>query len=333
MSVRPIDLSQQPPVPRADPGPEPRLDWLPVEALVIDDDYQRPLGDKNWRRIRAIAARFDWARFTAISAAPRDDGTFAVIDGQHRVHAAALAGQAMVPALIVPVPVEAQAAAFASINSDRTAVSLFHLLRAGLAAGDAWAVRCDAAVSAAGCRLRTSVVSALQRKPRDVYTLGLVRDMVRLNRDAVVTRGLRAIVASDAGDDVRAYVMAVLRPWFGVLAASAVPDDLDLAGFASRRDLVRLCLVISHLRAEPGRQRDSAYQLAMLAIRRALAEDGYLPDLPVADRPRVAETPRVQPSPTPSPVPVPMAAPAGGVAKLREVDGVRLPRIRVGVRR
>jgi len=133
-----------------EPGPAPMLQWLPLDRLVIDEAYQRPLGPGNWKSIERIAANFQWSRFAPVLVAPIQGGLFAVIDGQHRSHAAALCGIAEVPAMVVSVGVEEQSRAFAWVNSQTIRVTLFHIYKAALSAREDWAVRADAAVSGGG---------------------------------------------------------------------------------------------------------------------------------------------------------------------------------------
>lgn len=58
--MRPISIGSEPSItPEEQPLPE--LSWVDIDGLVIDDQYQRPLGKANWARIRAIAASFGGA--------------------------------------------------------------------------------------------------------------------------------------------------------------------------------------------------------------------------------------------------------------------------------
>jgi hypothetical protein len=132
------------------PGPAPMLQWIAVDRLVIDDAYQRPLLPGNWKAIEKIAQNFQWSRFSPVLVAPVTGGLFAVIDGQHRVHAAAICGITDVPAMVVQVGIEEQSRAFAWVNSQSIRVSVFHIFKAAFSAGDDWAVRADAAVSGGG---------------------------------------------------------------------------------------------------------------------------------------------------------------------------------------
>lgn len=166
--LRPVAV----PAPLADPvvrGARPHLGWVEIEKLRIDDRYQRPLQRHNWNAIRRIAQGFDWSLFTVVDIAPAGEGLFSVIDGQHRVHAAAMAGIDKVPVRIVTEPVAGQARAFMGINGNVTAITPFHVLRASLAASEPWAIAADQALARAGCRLMT----ASSRPPRWRRSTGL----------------------------------------------------------------------------------------------------------------------------------------------------------------
>lgn len=133
--------------------PAPILDWLPLDRLVIDDRFQRPLNEGSWKAIRKIAENFRWSRFGPILVAPIAGGLYSVVDGQHRVHAAALCGIESVPAMAVQIGMAEQAMAFAQVNTALIRVSAHQSYRAALAAGDPVATAARDAVSAAGCEL------------------------------------------------------------------------------------------------------------------------------------------------------------------------------------
>jgi hypothetical protein len=58
--------------------------WLPISALNGDPAYQRSLNEK---RVQHIADEFDPDAFGVITVSKREDGTYWVIDGQHRLAA------------------------------------------------------------------------------------------------------------------------------------------------------------------------------------------------------------------------------------------------------
>jgi len=283
MSLRRVDISdcgacEPPPA----PGERPRLEWVEVSKLRIDERYQRDLRLKNWRSIRRIATTFDWAMFTPVTVAPgAGDDQWILIDGQHRAHAAALAGIETIPAAIIDISTERQAAVFSGINTQRTAVSAFHLYRAALTSGEPWAIRAARAVQNGGCTLMTYNKSSLERKPREIFTVALIRDHVRAQRDAAVTAGLRALSGSSTGDDAALYQQAVLKPWLAVVVNNPSLLKRNLAVFVSETDLIATCTSEAVGIVEPG---VSKYQAAMVIIREKLARFEWKDQMP-AHRP------------------------------------------------
>lgn len=251
MSLHPIDISGHDAVVREVRGDKPQLLWVSLEHLRIDDEYQRPLGKSNWRAINQIAAGFDWAKFTPILIAPLAGGAFALIDGQHRAHAAALVGLEQVPAMVVDVPPSLQAAAFAAVNSQRVAMSPYHMLKAELAAGDKVAIASAKAVSSAGCRLMTYNASAANRAAREIYSPTLIKEHIKAGRDRIVTRALAAITGSERADQVDLYQHRVLRPWIAALVSEPGLQQLDLEGFVGVNDLSRVVDRTGHMREDP----------------------------------------------------------------------------------
>ncbi|MFN3646260.1 MAG: ParB N-terminal domain-containing protein [Gemmobacter sp.] len=234
MTYREIDRSAFGTVPLRD-QPAPVLQWLTLAELVIDERYQRPLCEINWAAIRRIAAAFDWSRFTPVVVAPVEGGRFAVIDGQHRVHAAALCGVERVPAMVALIAPQAQAQAFIDINSKAIKVSGHHLYRAALVAGEAWAIRARNAVAAADCVLMEwNNVKAADKRPGQVYCIGLVRRLVEAGHSGALTAGLRAIRAVDEGRKTELYTDMILTPWLNALALHPAAQALDLAAFLRR---------------------------------------------------------------------------------------------------
>jgi len=192
---RPIELAgSAAPIGIAD-QPSPMLQWVEIALMVIDDSYQRPINATGLRTIKTIAENFRWSCFTPVLLAPIEGGQFAVIDGQHRVHAALMCGVKSVPAMVVPIAATEQATAFVQVNSARTAMSPLNLYKAGLVAGEPWAVAADKAVADAGCRLMRSNRLTKDKKPGEVYCVGLIRDLVTHGNSRAVTVALSAVRA------------------------------------------------------------------------------------------------------------------------------------------
>lgn len=95
------------------------LEYVPIENLVFNDAYQRQIDNRGRRNIKKIVEGFQWGRFSPLIVARHGDD-FAVIDGQHRSHAAALVGISHVPALVTEMTVQEQASAFSWINGSVT---------------------------------------------------------------------------------------------------------------------------------------------------------------------------------------------------------------------
>lgn len=70
------------------PRPSQRVAFLPTGHLRIDPSYQR---DVNEPRIKRMAAAWDDRRADTLTVSARD-GSFYVLDGQHRLLAARMAG-------------------------------------------------------------------------------------------------------------------------------------------------------------------------------------------------------------------------------------------------
>ncbi|MDG4650081.1 ParB/RepB/Spo0J family partition protein [Roseibacterium sp. SDUM158017] len=274
----PIDLTGYKPATFRD-QPGPILIWAEVADLVIDRTYQRNVTTNGKRAIQRIADDFDWTRFEPILVAPIEDGKLAVVDGQHRAHAAALAGLTKIPAMSVPMTRIQQARGFAAINRDRIRLSSWQIYRAELAAGTGWATTCRDAVEAAGCTLATSNPTATQKKPGVIYAVGLIRRMIEAGEAEAVTVGLAAIRESQAGADegdvynLPAWSGATLAVWLPAIASNQRFMRLDLATTFDAIDFEALadrCKVLSRAQGVPARR--LAQEEVVEALRSAMQE-------------------------------------------------------------
>lgn len=249
--MRPIDTTGFKPTTLRD-QPAPALHWVQLADLVVDDRYQRELTSKGRGLIQRIANDWDWTKYQPILVAATVSGGFAIVDGQHRAHAAAVTGLAALPAMIVPMTPVQQAEAFRAVNSDRVRLSAAQMFKAKLAAGDALAMQSVEIVNAAGCELATYVPSYNLRKIGTVYTFALVQRMVAAGEGEAVTVGLRAVLDSDSGKaDRKVWDHAVLSAWLPALAKSQrflrlpdlpeIFDEIDWDGeFAIARRFCRM---------------------------------------------------------------------------------------------
>lgn len=218
-ALRTVDVSDLDPIAPAS-QPAPQLMWVEIADLVIDDRYQRPLNDGNWKAIKRIAKEFRWSRFSPVLVAPVEGGKYAIIDGQHRAHAAAMCGFERIPAMVALVAPEEQALAFIEINTRQIRVGTHAVYRAALIAGEDWAVACRDAVKAAGCELMTrNNIKQADKKPGQVFCVGLIRQLVDAGKGKAVTDGLAALMEYDPTATANFSDM-LLKPWLNAVAQS-----------------------------------------------------------------------------------------------------------------
>ena len=167
-----------------DLGKLPALDWVDVNLIDVDHNYQREI---RQRLVTKILNGFRWDHFGAVVLAPQENGRFHVTDGQHRVKAAKLhPAVERVPALITSgTGMVSEAENFLTINRDRQTVTPIERYWAGLTAGNPECELTAKILAAAGCDIvpeagapainHTSAVSALQRAIRR-YGDNAVRD-------------------------------------------------------------------------------------------------------------------------------------------------------------
>ncbi len=227
----------------------PQLQWVPVSALVVDDRYQRLLDQAGRKAIQTIADSFDWMQFSAVLVAPIAGGRYAVIDGQHRVHAAALVGLDTVPAMVVLADLAQQARAFVGVNTTARRITNHQVYRAALEAGEAWAVACRDAVVAGGCSLSTHNPTAAQRKPYVLYQVMAVRKFVAAGDGPWLTMALRALRDYDTRGRTGLYTDYILRPMVQALSKIG-RQDLNLSLALARRDPFQVLDAVQRLRAQ-----------------------------------------------------------------------------------
>lgn len=131
-------------------GNKPTLEWVSVDLIDIDGNYQR---DIKPHLVDKILRRFSWAKFGAVVLSRQPNGRFTAVEGQHRWKAACLHPDITeIPAVIVEHgDVMGEAESFLAINRDRMAVTSVEQYWAGLTAGDETAVAISKVLQAAGC--------------------------------------------------------------------------------------------------------------------------------------------------------------------------------------
>lgn len=264
---RPVDVSGQPGLQPADQA-APVLDWIAVDRLVVDDRYQRPLTKAGWQTIRRIAEDFRWTRFSPVLVAPLPGGLWAIIDGQHRTHAAAICGIEKVPCMSVHMDTAEQAHAFAGVNGTVTRITIHHVYKAALAAGEPWAERACVAVEAAGCTLMTYNRSTAEKRCGEVFCIGLIRQLVTSGQGSAVTAVLQALRRLDGDRRPALYSDYILRPLMTAVAADPAFLKVDLAATLDRHDPFK---VLDRIRRDAGSVSATMARNAFILLLKAAA--------------------------------------------------------------
>jgi len=172
-----------------DIGEQPALEWIDVDLIDVDHNYQR---DVDGRQVTKILRGFRWDHFGAVVLARKADGRFAVTDGQHRCKAAKLhPGIRQVPALVTALDgTAAEANNFLVINRARKAVSPIDTFWAGVTAGDAAMVRIHEVLLKAGCDV---VAQNGAYKPNHTNAVSAVARAIERYGDAATTTACRLI--------------------------------------------------------------------------------------------------------------------------------------------
>ena len=141
-----------------DLGAKPRVVWIALGQLVVDKTYQREIGGAGVTHVNHLLREFNWNCYQPIIVGEREDGRFAVIDGQHRLEAARkhpLIDE--LPCYVVDAPgVAAQASIFAAVNGRRLALTSQQKFWAAHAGGDAKAIEVARLCAVAGVAILRS---------------------------------------------------------------------------------------------------------------------------------------------------------------------------------
>ena len=214
-----------------DPGAAPMLQWIRIDDLVVDERYQRELKVGNWNNIRSIAKDFKWSRFSPVFVAPIDGGRFAIIDGQHRVHAAAMCGMAEVPCQIVQMSHEEQAASFAAVNGIVTKVTVWQIYKAALAAKETWAVELQEIGEQSGVDIKTTNSSNSAKRPGEIYGVSSFRNVLKKRpREAVIACLKKLKAVQGFSEDATYWSAGIIEPV--LMALTTRPDILERDDFA-----------------------------------------------------------------------------------------------------
>lgn len=200
------------------------VELLDLSELIVDHTYQRPVEE---RFVKAMAESFDETLVGCLDVSDRQDGTYAILDGQQRFEAMKSVGKTTCFAsTFTDMTIQDEAGFFYRKNRDRRAMKGYFGFRARVIAGDPTANEIEEAVHAAGFSLgpssdHTDVVGAVLACERAWALTSDVR------RDCL-TPALRTIAAAWRGRDesLRGSVIGGLARFWRAYADSEVEWDL-----------------------------------------------------------------------------------------------------------
>jgi len=219
----------------SDLGDRPRVEWQSTDNLLVDPRFQRDLGRKSQHLIRRIAQNFQWCLFGVIICTDNGDGTFIVIDGQHRAIAATLHGSVRaVPVFVTDAEtLQEQATAFLGINRHRVKLNALQMHKARRTAGDPDATAIARICDETGISIPGNVVSWANIKPLQALCIGTLYNVRRMYGDDVLRRSLKVCAAAwpDTAGDIIAVVVAATA---GAINEGDT-DETDIAAFLRTR--------------------------------------------------------------------------------------------------
>lgn len=149
--------------------PEYELILIPIENLITDGAYQRPVQPSH---VRKIADNFELLKFRPLTGNLRPDGTVALVDGLQRATALQMLGyEGLVPVIIPtrPMTLKEEAIAFLAMNMDNKAVRAVDSFQAQITSGNSHAVQINEVLGPLGLVVDSS------RKDMTISAAGSLR--------------------------------------------------------------------------------------------------------------------------------------------------------------
>jgi hypothetical protein len=170
------------------------IEWIPVGELSLEASYQRSVDNQaSQRLIASIAAAFDWRLCAPLIVSRRADGTFVVIDGQHRTMAAKLRGMDDLPCCVFTYENPAdEAKFFIAANRSRKPMNRLDDFHAALSAGDNDAHQIRQLVTDAGLSIARNTASAAW-KPGEIAFTASIASTLRKHGAAIAGRALTIV--------------------------------------------------------------------------------------------------------------------------------------------
>lgn len=171
------------------------MDWLPVEKLVVDEEYQRDTSSRRSQmNIEKIVENFSWHKFSPITVSEAGIGSYSIVDGQHRVEAVKQLGDVdKVPCWIISGAKKAeQAFAFVGINRDRVATTPYAIHKSLAVAGDKDACMVDDFCYRIGIKINKNTFT-IGKDPTVTNALGTIRAFLKRKHEEQLSFAVNVI--------------------------------------------------------------------------------------------------------------------------------------------
>jgi hypothetical protein len=135
----------------------PDVRWVDPTTLLIEEQYQRNVGDRSRKLIRGMVGAWDWRKFKMPNVVEIPAG-LAVVDGQcTSIGAASNPLIDLIPVLVTTAPdMQTRAGAFVGLNRDRVNLTATQLHFADVAAGNEDALTIERVCQRAAVRVLRS---------------------------------------------------------------------------------------------------------------------------------------------------------------------------------
>lgn len=209
-------------------GRRPMIEWIPVGELSLDASYQRSVDNQaSQRLIASIAMNFDWRLCAPLIVSRRSDGTYVVIDGQHRMMGAKMRGMDDLPCCVFTYDSpEDEAKFFITANRSRKPMNRLDDFHAALAAADDDALTIQRLVTDAGLTVARNT-SSTSWKPGEIAFTSSIASTLRKHGAEVAGKALKLIAEAFPGQKV-VHAGSIFLGLVKILTARAAfdPDRL-----------------------------------------------------------------------------------------------------------
>jgi hypothetical protein len=175
-----------------------------LDKIVTDGRYQRPVEDK---RVERMVRNFDAKQLGTVELSKRDDGSFAIIDGQHRIAALKALGRKQVPAIVHEgLGAQGEGELFVAINMGRKQLRPAERFFAQVFSGEEDAVAISNAVTGAGFSIAKFGTESSKNNPTSFNCIAALEQSHRM-----------------LGDDMPVMLQALRDTWYNIAGSTEAP--------------------------------------------------------------------------------------------------------------